>query len=152
MLTVREATESFGMTNQQASAIRGLGEVALRVNDLPAMQQFYSDVIGLTLMQRFETSAFFRIAEGVAGHTQVLALFDRSAADEYSPPHASATSLDHVAFAIGLEDFAAEHSRLQALGLEVTTTVHSWVKWRSLYVKDPEGNLVELVCFDESID
>jgi len=24
------------------------------------------------------------------------------------------------------------------------------VHWRSLYVVDPEGNVVELVCFDES--
>jgi catechol-2,3-dioxygenase len=28
---------------------------------------------------------------------------------------------------------------------------HPWVRWRSLYVHDPEGNLVELVCYDESV-
>lgn len=39
----------------------------------------------------------------------------------------------------------------QTLGLEVETTEHPWVQWRSLYFRDPEGNLVELVCFDPEI-
>jgi catechol-2,3-dioxygenase len=60
-----------------ATAVRALGEVALRVNDLDRSQAFYADVIGLELMRRFEHSAFFRIADGYAGHTAILALFDR---------------------------------------------------------------------------
>ena len=48
-------------------------------------------------------------------------------------------------------DFAHEKSRLEALGLEVTTAEHAWVRWRSLYVIDPEGNEVELVCYDSSV-
>ena len=54
--------------------IKGLGEIALRVNDLDAMQRFYQDVIGLELMERSENAVFFRIAEGYGGHTQVLVL------------------------------------------------------------------------------
>ena len=61
------------------SKIGGLGEVALRVNDLDASQTFYAEKIGLELMRRFPTSAFFKIADGFAGHTVILALFDRSA-------------------------------------------------------------------------
>jgi hypothetical protein len=30
----------------------------------------------------------------------------------------------------------------------VTTATHDWVQWRSLYVEDPDGNDVELVCYD----
>jgi catechol-2,3-dioxygenase len=60
-----------------STAVRALGEVALRVNDLDNSQAFYADVIGLELMRRFEHAAFFRIAEGYAGHTAILALFDR---------------------------------------------------------------------------
>ncbi|HRJ43474.1 MAG: VOC family protein [Caldilineaceae bacterium] len=56
----------MGSTNRP---IRGLGEIALRVVDLDAMQHFYAEVIGMELMQHFSQSAFFRIAEGVAGHT-----------------------------------------------------------------------------------
>ena len=36
-------------------------------------------------------------------------------------------------------------------GLVVTTAEHGWVHWRSLYVDDPEGNAVELVCYDASV-
>lgn len=135
-------------------AVRALGEIALRVSDLEAMQRFYEEVIGLELMRRFPDSAFFRIAEGFAGHTQILALFDRSdrvARGDRSSPSADTSTVDHIAFAISLNDFAKEKRRLEGLGLEVKTREHGWVRWRSLYVKDPEENTVELVCFDESV-
>jgi len=52
--------------------IRGLGEIALRVDNLDWMQEFYSNVVGLELMKRFPHAAFFRIAESHGGHTQIL--------------------------------------------------------------------------------
>jgi len=137
--------------NPQNSKIRSLGEIALRVRDLDGMQVFYQQVVGLELMQRFEKIAFFRIAEGFAGHTQILALFDRASQENYSTPEARHTSVDHLAFTIALEDYDAEKSRLEALGLAVTTATHSWVHWRSLYFLDPEGNELELVCYDDSV-
>ncbi len=131
-------------------AIKALGEIALRVTDLDRMQQFYEDVIGLKLMKRFPNVAFFKIAEGYDGHTQILALFDRSQETGYQGLEAEKSTVDHFAFAIGLADFGAEKRRLEGLGLEVKTAEHAWVHWRSLYVRDLEGNLVELVCFDEN--
>lgn len=132
-------------------AIKALGEIALRVNDLDAMQRFYSDVIGLELMRRFPHAAFFKIAEGYAGHTQILALFDRSQQPGYQGVEAAKTSVDHIAFTMALADYEGEKQRLERLGLQVTTNQHAWVHWRSLYVFDPEGNEVELVCYDESV-
>ena len=63
---------------EKRTAVRGLGEIALRVGDLDAMQTFYQDILGLPLMNRTPHWAFFKIGDGYAGHTQVLALFDRS--------------------------------------------------------------------------
>ena len=40
---------------------------------------------------------------------------------------------------------------MEKLGLIVETMEHEWTHWRSLYVADPEGNLVELVCYDVSV-
>ena len=131
--------------------IQGLGEIAFRVENLDQMQDFYERVIGLELMRRFPNSAFFRIAEGIAGHTQILALFDRTSEPDYQGIDAGNTTIDHIAFGIALEDFQSELERLQGLGLSVDTTTHAWVQWRSLYVNDPEGNRVEFVCFDPSV-
>jgi len=138
-------------TSEKRTSVRGLGEIAFRVNNLDAMQQFYELVIGLPLMARDSTCAFFKIADGYGGHTQVLALFDRSQNPGYRGTNAATTTIDHIAFAIALADFTDELKRFRGLGLEVETAEHAWMHWRSLYVTDPEGNLVEFVCYDESV-
>jgi len=129
-----------------STAVRALGEIALRVNDLDKMRRFYADTFGLEEIGDFGHIAFFKIADGYAGHTAILALFNRDIKID-----ARVGSVDHIAFTIALEDYASEKARLENLGLEVTTAEHGWVQWRSLYVEDPEGNLVELVCYDSSI-
>ena len=127
-------------TNKEnRTTVRGLGEIALRVNNLDAMQKFYEEVIGLPLMTRVPNCAFFKIADGYGGHTQVLALFDRSESPGYRGTDAATSTIDYIAFEIPLADFADERKRLEALGLEVETAEHAWVHWRSLYVTDPEA-------------
>ena len=129
------------------TAVKALGEIALRVNDLPAMRRFYTETFGLEEIGTFEHIAFFKLADGYAGHTAILALFDRDVEVD-----ARRGTVDHIAFTISLEDYDSEKERLEALGMEVTTAVHGWVQWRSIYMRDPEGNHVELVCFDPSIE
>jgi catechol 2,3-dioxygenase len=136
------------ITNEKRTSVRGLGEIALRVNNLDAMQKFYEEVIGLSLMTRSSNCAFFKIADGYGGHTQVLALFDRAQSAGYRGTDAATSTIDHIAFEIALVDFAEERKRLEMLGLQVEITEHAWVSWRSIYVTDPEGNQVELVCYD----
>jgi catechol 2,3-dioxygenase len=135
----------------QGRPIKGLGEIALRVHDLDAMQRFYEGVVGLKLLRRVDHAAFFKIAAGYGGHTQVLALFDRSGQPGYRGLDPGRTTVDHIAFEIDPADYETEEARLEGLGVRVTTAEHAWVRWRSLYVYDPEGNTVELVCYDESV-
>ena len=136
--------------------IKALGEIVIRVNDLDVMQEFYWNVLGLELLNRFDKMVFFKIAPSYGGHTQVLALFDVSIPSNHVSRHHSAlnvtsSTLHHIAFTIALSDYEAEKERLQQLGLEVETQEHSWVHWKSLYVTDPEGNVVELVCYDVNV-
>jgi catechol 2,3-dioxygenase len=138
--------------NPQVGKVRALGEVALRVTDLDRAVAFYRDVLQLSLMRRTGKLAFFELAPGFAGHTQVLALFDRSDNEGYKSPDGPTTTLDHLAFTILAEDFEREKKRLMDLGHKLTFAEHAWVQWRSLYLKDPDGNTVELVCFDETIE
>jgi len=126
--------------------IKALGEVALRVNDLQLMKRFYQAVLGLHVLGEFASAVLLKIADGYGGHTQVLGLFNRSVR-----VGSARTTVDHIAFTIALSDFDVEKRRLESLGLEVEVEAHPWVKWRSLYFHDPEGNQVELVCYDESM-
>lgn len=137
--------------------IQGLGEIALRVRDLETMTSFYADVVGLELMDAGDAYVFFRVADGVEGHTQVVALFGPGR-EPYGAegrtridPRVEASTLHHLALAISNDDLAAEKERLEGLGLEVTSADHKWTQWRSLYVNDPEGNVIEWVCFDPSV-
>jgi catechol 2,3-dioxygenase-like lactoylglutathione lyase family enzyme len=131
--------------------VKALGEIALRVENLDEVQDFYERIVGLELMKRFPRAAFFNIAPGFAGHTQVLALFDRQEEKGYQGLSAGQTTIDHLAFTIALDDFEAEKNRLRQLGVAVRSSEHAWVQWRSLYFHDPAGHLVEFVCFDPSV-
>jgi catechol-2,3-dioxygenase len=135
--------------------IKGLGEVSIRVRNLDTMHKFYQEVVGLEVLKREESFVFFKIAQGYRGHTQNLALFDAS--DRmFLEAKSEQLSLDqstlhHIALNIALEDFETEKRRLEGLGLKVNATVHEWLHVRSLYFSDPEGNLLEFVCYDASV-
>jgi catechol-2,3-dioxygenase len=120
--------------------------VALRVNDLAAMRRFYEDILGLAPLGVFEHAVFYNLAPGYGGHTQVFVLFARGV-----PVSAQTTTVDHIAFTIDRNDFESERTRLEGLGLQVELADHAWVHWRSLYIRDPEGNEVELVCYDPAV-
>ncbi len=144
--------------NKRPNVIKGLGEIALRVNDLERMEKFYGEVIGLEEYKRFSTAVFFRIAGGYKGHPQALILFDRREEPTGTQIHNSTpngvsqdrSTLDHIALEIDLKEYESEHNRLKQLGLTVKTKLYDW-GWRSLYINDPEGNTVEFVCFDASV-
>lgn len=135
--------------------IKALGEVVLRVRDLETVKRFYTDVIGLDVLREFDGITFLTVASGHGGHTQIVGLFDAALPDAFGvrrhPVQPNATSLHHFALEIDADDYRDELRRLRELGVEVTTFEHRWCHWRSIYVKDPEDNVVELVCFDESV-
>lgn len=128
------------------SAVKAIGEIALRVNDLPRMKRFYEETFRFKVLGELPHAVFFEVAPGHGGHTQVLALFARDVIVS-----AERTTVDHIAFTIDLANYESERRRLEAMGLAVQVDQHAWVKWRSLYVHDPEGNEVELVCFDPEL-
>ena len=136
--------------------IKALGEIVLRVRNLKAMREFYENILGLELFESFDESVFFRIAAGFEGQMQSLVLIGESGGSDHKTRHYSGldinkTTLHHFAFAIRHSDYQKECDRLRRLGLDVETQVHEWVHYRSLYVCDPDGNVVELVCRDENV-
>ncbi|KAB1194814.1 VOC family protein [Haloferax sp. MBLA0076] len=113
------------------------------------MRAFYRDVVGLgDPIGDYDTATFFGLGESHTGHEAVFVLFDRTETDDYVGIDPAKTTIDHFAFSIDPGDFGAEVERLRGHGLELDFAYHEWVEWRSLYFSDPEGNRVELVCFD----
>ena len=125
------------------SYVKGLGEVAISVTDLETAVAFYRDKLGLELIRYEPSHAFFKLAEGAGGHTQVIALFKM---DQAASPER--TRLHHLALEIEAEDFETVLQEMTERGLKPWTDHHEWVQWSSIYLKDPDGNVVEFVCMD----
>lgn len=128
--------------------IKALGELALRVNDFETMRAFYRDVVGLEEWSEPTPGAiiFFKIADAVEGHPQLLALFDRSV--RVGP---ETTTLGHFAFLIELDSYESEKERLENLGIAVFPKTFPNYHWRSIFFSDPEGNRIEFVCHDPTV-
>ncbi len=141
-------------------SIRDLGEIAIRVVDMDAMFAFYRDVIGLEVLSPPNTNgiAFFRICEGHAGHTRVLALFERGAgrpeirpSGQAAPETSARSTLHHIAFNVDYEAQEAARDWLIARGLTPVEQIFDWIGWRGIFVEDPDGNTVELVAYHPSL-
>jgi catechol 2,3-dioxygenase-like lactoylglutathione lyase family enzyme len=121
----------------------GVYETVLYASDVGAVARFYSEVLKLRpLEDPDELSAVFRLNDG-----GILLLFDpaRASAPGRPVPSHGATGPGHVAFAVdagGLDAFAAE---LRRRGVEIEREIAWDEGGRSLYVRDPNGNSVELI-------
>jgi catechol 2,3-dioxygenase-like lactoylglutathione lyase family enzyme len=127
------------------SAIRGISEIVLWVHDLTASLKFYRDTLGLPVISPPEMKApiFLKAGEGALGVPQMVVLVPLPAD---APPFSAPRTLHHLALEVSLDDFDHELSRLQALGFSVRGGKHPVIASRTMYINDPDGNEVELIC------
>jgi catechol 2,3-dioxygenase len=117
-----------------------LGHVVLKVRDIERSARFYKDVVGLKEVARLgDSMAFFSFGE--KHHDLGLLQLGPGAADA---PERS-VGLYHVAFKVGdgKEALRRVRERLERLKVPVSGASDHRVSW-SLYVRDPDGILVEL--------
>ena len=134
-----------------------LGELVIRSENPERLVEFYLQVIGLEIFASFGKATFMKVADDLEGHPQLLAVFDKR--HEYSGPQniqagkadSGSGTLHHFAFALGKEEFDREQDRLRTMGVPFELGEHPAFGWRSVYMHDPDGNSVELVCFDPSV-
>ena len=132
-----------------ALRVMHIAEVGLRVKDLTQMVTFYQEVLGLEIVRAYAKHVFLKAGEldsplGRGGHPQLLVLFDRDVRLEID-----LTTLDHLAFEISLDEYESERTRLQEMGLELVEKTwsgeYAWLRARSIFFDDPEGNRIELI-------
>jgi catechol 2,3-dioxygenase-like lactoylglutathione lyase family enzyme len=136
------------MDSRGAPPINGVVETILYTDHLEQATAFYREVLGLVPMkgdgERFQALD--------SGANRVLLLFRRGgtltpqpvATGGVIPPHDGSGPL-HIAFAIAAADYDAWCARLRGRGI----SIESETKWerggRSIYFRDPDQHLVELV-------
>lgn len=126
--------------------IRRVLETVLYTDDLTAANHFYGAVLGLERIAFVEgRHLFFRCGEGM------VLIFDRrttatvqTSVNGAPVPMHGAAGVGHMAFAVADADLTAWRARLAASGVAIESEV-TWPRGgRSLYVRDPAGNSVEL--------
>ncbi len=126
-----------------------LGHVVFYVRDLEASVRFYAEVVGLTVVGRLFGGHAAMLSGGRTHHE--LLLIEVGTAP--GPLTGRRIGLYHVGWKIG-EDRAALRSlrmRLDQLGYPIDGQSDHTVS-QSLYLRDPDGNEVELFVDDPSID
>jgi catechol 2,3-dioxygenase-like lactoylglutathione lyase family enzyme len=120
--------------------VTGVNELVLEVVDLEASERFYAEILGLPVVDRWPDREAVWVMAG--GRTRIglwrpqVGLFGSRGGLHV-----------HFAMHIAEEDYDAAVERLRSLGQEVEETVFEGAG-RSVYVNDPDGNLVELWTWD----
>ncbi|HYM30612.1 MAG TPA: VOC family protein [Candidatus Cybelea sp.] len=131
---------------QPPFALTGLDHVVLRVVDLDRMLSFYRDALGcvlereqpqlgLTQLRAGRSLIDLVTVDGVIGQTGGAA------------PGAEGRNMDHLCLAIDAFDEGRLRGHLGAHGAEIVSVGKRYGAegmGPSMYVRDPEGNIVEL--------
>jgi catechol 2,3-dioxygenase-like lactoylglutathione lyase family enzyme len=125
--------------------IQGLAEIVLHVRDRELALGFYRDLLGLPVISPpdFPGPVFLQAGEGSAGIPAMVVLVSLPEdAPEFQPP----SHLHHLALEVSPRDFEAFRERFMANGMDVRDGQHPVIPSKTLYVDDPDGNEVELIC------
>jgi catechol 2,3-dioxygenase len=117
-----------------------IGHVHLKVADLKRALDFYCSVLGFQLKQRYGRGAAF-LAAGEYHHHIGLNVWESEGG---SPPPPGTTGLYHFAIRYPTKDALADAlRRLQSAGIPLEGAADHGVSL-ALYLRDPDGNGVEL--------
>lgn len=126
--------------------LAGIKETCLTVADLEQSERFYRELFDLPVIAGDARFRALNVAD-----TDVLLLFASGQSLHPTelpggtiPPH-GASGQSHIALAISADDLDGWRSRLTEHGVALESTV-TWPRGgTSLYFRDPDGHLLELV-------
>jgi catechol 2,3-dioxygenase-like lactoylglutathione lyase family enzyme len=129
-----------------ALRVRGIDHVVLRITDVERSLRFWRDALGCEVERRSDALGLIQLRAGAA-------LIDLVPVDSPlgraggPPPGPSGRNMDHVALRIERLDAEALAAHLRAHGIEpgdVARRYGAEGDGPSMYVRDPDGNVVEL--------
>jgi catechol 2,3-dioxygenase len=126
-----------------------LGHVVLYVRALDPMVEFYTEVVGLQLSGRiFHGRA--AVLTGGRTHHELLLI---EVGDAEGPPSGRRIGLYHIGWKVGnsLEQLRERYNHLTEVGYSIDGMADHTVS-QSLYLRDPDGNEVELFVDDPDFD
>lgn len=126
--------------------IREIDHLVLRVADLERMLRFYCDALGCTVERRQEALGLVQLRAG-RSLLDLVPVTGKLGQAGGAAPGREGRNLDHFCFRVDPFDEAAIRRQLQAQGIEagpVESRYGAEGTGPSIYITDPEGNVVEL--------
>ena len=129
-----------------AFRIAGIDHIVLRVVDLQRMLAFYCDALGCTVERRQDAIGLVQLRAGLA-LIDLVPVEGKLGRAGGAAPGREGRNLDHLCLRVDPFDGEAIGAFLRAKGVEcgpVESRYGAQGEGPSLYVSDPEGNVVEL--------
>lgn len=126
--------------------LRELDHVVLRVVDLNRMQRFYCEVLGCTVERIREDLGLVQLRAGRA-LVDLVPVDGKIGRAGGAAPGAEGRNMDHFCFGVERFDAAAIQAHLLAHGVQAGPVMQRYGAQGdgpSIYLQDPEGNVVEL--------
>jgi catechol-2,3-dioxygenase len=121
--------------------VSGVSELVLEVADLEAAERFYTEVLGLPVIERWEHREAVWV---LAGSGTRIGLW----APQVGIAGGRGGAHVHYAMRIAEDDYDEAVERLRRTGVDVHE--EDFAASRAAYVTDPDGNVVELWTADPS--
>ena len=126
--------------------VREIDHLVLRVTDVDAMLAFYCNVLGMCVERRLDDLGLIQLRAGRSMLDLVPVAGELGRAGG-APPGEGGRNVDHFCLRLDTFDEAAIRQQLRAAGIDVGETKSRYGaegEGPSIYVQDPEGNVVEL--------
>lgn len=127
-------------------AIREIDHVVLRVADLERVQRFYREVLGCAEVRRQDEIGLVQLRAGSA-MLDLVPVDGKLGRMGGAAPGREGRNVDHICFRVEPFDEAAIRAHLAAHGVEagpVESRFGAEGEGPSIYLHDPEGNMIEL--------
>ncbi len=126
--------------------VRGIDHVVLRVADVERALHFYCEVLGCREERRVEEVGLIQLRAG-GSLIDLVAVDSQLGRAGGAPPGTGGRNVDHVALQLDVFDEAAIRAHLEGHGVEpgeVARRYGARGMGPSMYIRDPDGNVIEL--------